>query len=564
MAEKEPFDVIVVGSGAGGGMAVHELTKAGLKVLLLEAGRHYDPVTETPMFQIPADAPLRGTSTPEKPFGFFDATVDGGWEVPGEPYTTREGSEEFLWWRSRMLGGRTNHWGRISLRFGPYDFKPYDRDGLGVNWPIAYEDLEPWYDKTEGLIGIVGDNNGLENTPDSPPEVLHPLPSPRTHELFLKRGFNAMGIPTAGIRLAVITRPHNGRAACFYATPCGRGCSIGANFQTTTVLLPPAMKTGNLTVRTNAMVYGVDKEKGLATGVSYVDKTDGSHTSVRGKVVVLAASACETARILLNSRDGEGIANGSGLVGKYIMDTVGSSTGGQFPALEGLPPRNDDGMSICHIYAPWWGYQQQARGELDFPRGYHIELGGGARMPDLGVGDYADYGDVDFGPGLRDVVRRTYGSFIHFAGRGEMIPNDDCYMEIDPDTKDRYGIPVARFNWKWSEHEIRQAAHMRKTFHEVIDRLGGKVIYGEETDGREAIAPGGSIIHEVGGVRMGDSEKNSVVNSFGQSWEVKNLFVMDGGLLPSNPDKNPTLSILALAMRGSAYLTEAARKGELS
>lgn len=464
-----------------------------------------------------------------------------------------------------MLGGRTNHWGRISLRFGEYDFKPYDRDGLGFNWPITYEDLAPWYDKAEALIGITGDSNGLENTPDSPPGILHDVPTPRAHEIFVKRGFDAMDIPTAGNHLAVLTREHNGRPACFYATPCGRGCSIKANFQSTTVLIPPAMETGNLTILTDAMVYSVDIGKdGKATGVSYIDKKTGEHKHARGKSVVLAASACETARILLNSNNGDGVANSSGTAGKYLMDTVGASSRGHFPALEGLPHRNDDGMSGAHIYVPWWGYQQQARKELDFARGYHIELGGGARMPNLGTGGYAKYADVPFGDGMRDAVRNTYGSFIGFAGRGEMIPNDDCYLEIDPDVKDSYGIPVPRFNWKWSEHEINQAAHMRRTFHEVIDRLGGTVVSGKGTDGKEAIAAGGQIIHEVGGARMGDKPNNSVVNQYGQCWDVKNLFIMDGAVLPSNPDKNPTLSIMAIAMRSAAYLAESARKGELS
>src|SRR5437867_11809466 len=189
---KQEYDVVIVGSGAGGGQAAYTLTLAGLKCVMLEAGRHYDPLKETPMFYAPHQAPLTGNGTPDKPFGFYDATVGGGWQVPGEPYVIkREGStkweeasdwkahgtnQNFMWWRPRMLGGRTNHWGRISLRMGPYDFKPKARDGLGADWPIEYADLADYYDKTEMLIGVYGDNHGLENTPDSSPGVLLPPP----------------------------------------------------------------------------------------------------------------------------------------------------------------------------------------------------------------------------------------------------------------------------------------------------------------------------------------------------------------------------------------------------
>ena len=379
---KDLYDVIVVGSGAAGGMSSYVLTQAGMKVLLLEAGRDYDPVSETAMFNLPQAAPLRGNPTPDKPYGFYDATVGGGWQVPHEPYTIAEGSD-FRWWRARMLGGRTNHWGRISLRFGPYDFKPYSRDGLGVDWPLSYDDLAPWYDKTEQLIGVTGAAHGLENTPDSPPGVHLPPPPPSPSDYFVSRGFQAMGIPVAAIRVAILTRSHNGRPPCVYATPCIRGCAIGANFQSTTVLIPPARQTGNLAVRTDALVYQVDVDpRGRAKGVSFVDRSTGQHHSAEARAVVLAASACESARILLNSKSNlfpNGLGNESGLVGRNLMDSAANTTFAQFPALEGMPPRHDDGIGgagLSHFYVPWWGYKQQAGKELGFARGYHIELGG--------------------------------------------------------------------------------------------------------------------------------------------------------------------------------------------
>ena len=563
----DTYDAIIVGSGAGGGMSAYHLTKSGLKVLMLEAGRNYDPRVETPMFNTNAEAPLRGASTPDKPFGFYDATVDGGWQVPNEPYRVAQGSEPFIWWRPRMLGGRTNHWGRIALRFGPLDFKPKSRDGLGHDWPITYDDLAPWYDKTEKLVGVSGAAaaRGLLNTPDSPPGCLMEAAPPRAFEIFYERAFKAMGIPVIPMHGAVVTGQMEGRNTCLFATPCGRGCAIGANFQSTTVLLPPAMATGNLTIRTDALVYQVDLNKdGKATGVSFVDRKTGEHHAAAAKTVILAAGSGETARILLNSKSSkfpDGLCNTHGMVGRYLMDSVGLSVSGQFPAMEGLPPTNDDGQGTQHTYVPWWGYEKQQ--ELGFPRGYHIEIGGGRRMPSMGMGGLLHDDDLSVGDELRGKLRQKFGSTIGFDGRGEMIPNDDCYCELDPTAKDKWGIPVLRFHWKWGESETGQAAHMVKTFLEVIDRLGGKPSGKVETDGKKAISKGGEMIHEIGTARMGHNDQDSVVNQYGQSWAVPNLFVMDGAVMVSSPDKNPTLSILALAWRSADNLVTLSKQGAL-
>lgn len=567
---KGEYDVIVVGSGAGGGMSSYVLTQAGMKVLMLEAGREYDPVSETPMFNLPRDAPLRGVATPDKQLGFYDATVNGGWQVPDEPYGVAEGSE-FKWWRARMLGGRTNHWGRVSLRYGPYDFKPRSHDGLGVDWPLTYDDLAPWYDRVERLIGVTGSIDGLENSPDSPEGVHLPPPPPSPSDYFVSRGFQSLGIPVAAARVAILTRGLNGRSPCFYATPCIRGCAIRANFQSTTVLIPPSRETGNLTVHTDAMVYQIDVDRmGRAEGVSFVDRQTGSHHSVRARAVVLAASSCESARILLNSKSGSfpnGLANESGLVGRNLMDSAVYATYAQFPALEAMPPRQDDGLgggSAGHIYVPWWGYRDQASNKLDFPRGYHIELLGGRKMPSASsLRILTDHCDHTHGVELRNELRRKYGSYYYFSANGEMIPNRNCYCEIDPEVKDRWGIPVLRFHWKWGEYELRQAAHMRKTFATLVERLGGTVISGGQQPRERLLAEGGAANHEVGTARMGTAPEDSAVNQFGQTWNVKNVFLMDGSIFASNSDKNPTLTILALSWRNCAYLVEEARKGNL-
>ena len=588
------YDVIVVGSGAAGGQTAYTLCLEGARVLMLEAGRRYSPQTETPMLQGHEQAPLRAGGTPDKRFGFYDATIDGGWAVPGEPYTQSADDDagRFDWWRARMLGGRTNHWGRIALRNGPYDFKPYSRDGLGFDWPIGYADLAPYYDKVERLIGVYGTAEGLENTPDSAPGCLLPPPAPLVSDRLIAQRARRLGVPVIPGHRAVLTRaldsrrtppllhPGNARAqaiiaadmrrrsACYWATPCGRGCSIRANYQSPTVHLPPALASGNLDILTDAMVSEVTLGRGgLAQGVTFIDKASGAAAQVRGRVVVLAASACETVRILLNSAapgSNDGLANSSGRVGRYLMDTVGSSLAGQVPLLEGLPPLNEDGASGGAVYSPWWLYREQHAGRLDFARGYHIEINGGRRMPGVGTLSSLEWlTGGSYGRRFKQDARRYYGSFVSFDGRGEMIPNEHSYCEIDPQVKDRWGIPVLRFHWRWSAHELGQAAHMQRTFAAIVEAMGGRVQGGPVMDGAAAIRPGGSIIHEVGGAIMGANASRSVTNRWCQTWDVKNLFITDGAVFASNADKNPTLTIMALAWRAADRILDLMRRREL-
>jgi choline dehydrogenase-like flavoprotein len=555
------WDVVIVGSGAGGGMAAHTLTRAGAQVLVLEAGPLWYSSEDSAMFQWAYDSPRRGASTHERPFGEFDACL-GGWDLDGEPYTTAPGTK-FRWWRARMLGGRTNHWGRISLRFGPYDFKHKTRDGLGDDWPIAYEDVKPYYDRVDQLIGVFGSHENLPNEPDG---LFLPPPQPRCYELLVKQAADRLKITCIPSRLSIITRSINGRPACHYCGQCYRGCKTNSNFSSPGVLLGPALTTGRLAIEPNAMAREVLTDaRGRASSVAYIDKKTGEEHEVRARAVVLAASACETSRLLLNSKSPRfphGLANSSGLVGKYLTDTTGTDLGGIIPRLADGVPHNEDGVGGMHLYMPWWLNDTK----LDFPRGYHIEVWGGRGMPSYGfMGGIQHYpGGGGYGRALKDEYRKYYGTVVGFSGRGEMIANDDSYCEIDPDVVDRWGIPVLRFHWKWSDHEIKQVKHMQETFTALIDQMGGTLLWQPSgADEDYGISTGGSIIHELGGARMGADPKRSVVNAWSQAHDVRNLFVADGSPFVSQADKNPTWTILALSMRTSQHIMELSKRGEI-
>jgi choline dehydrogenase-like flavoprotein len=470
------YDAVIIGSGAGGGMAAYTLAHAGLKVALLEAGPMYDPAKNVTQLKWPWESPRRGASTKFRNFGDFDAAY-WGWQIDGEPYTHADDTE-WHWFRGRMLGGRTNHWGRISLRFGPHDFKRRSIDGLGDNWPISYDDIKPYYDKVDRLIGVFGTNEGLENDPDG---VFLPPPRPRLHELFVKNAATQAGVRVIPSRLSILTKKINEeRGACFFCGQCNRGCQVYADFSSSSVLVKTAVATGNVDVFPNAMAREVlTGPNGLATSVSYVDKNDLQEYQVKGRTVIVAASTCETSRLLLNSkapRHSNGLANSSGVVGKYLHDSTGASMG----------------------------------------------------------------------------------------GRGEAVPREDNYCEIDPDVVDKYGIPVLRFNVKWSDHEVKQAKHMKETFKEIMHNMGAVITYGD--DGPEnsyGLEAPGKIIHEAGTARMGDDPKTSALNGWNQAHDCKNLFVVDGAAFTSQADKNITWTILALSMRASEYIVNQMKQRNL-
>ena len=555
------YDVCIIGSGAGGGTAAKVLTEGGLNVVMLEAGPKLNPEKDFKEHIWPYELAHRGADVGAKgrlQMNDEFMAPNGFWDIEGEPYTTAPGSK-FRWFRSRIEGGRTNHWGRIALRFGEADFKGHSTDGMGDDWPISYDELAPYYDKIEAYIGVFGSK---ENVPNSPDGVFQPPPKPRCTETLIKKACDHLNITCIPSRLAILTKPLNGRAPCHYCGECGRGCITASNFSSSQVMIPVAQATGRFTLIANAMarelVVGKD---GTVKEVSYIDKATHSERRVHARAFVVAASACESARLLLNSRSAlfpEGLANSSGVVGRYLTDSVGSDLGGHFPQLEKVPRHNHDGVGGMHMYMPWWRFGHKN----DFLRGYHIEFGGGPGMPGVGHFDGVCEKYEGYGASLKQQCRRSYGTTIGFSGRGEMIPNEKTYCEIDPDVVDRWGIPVLRFHWEWGENEMKMAKDMQETFRSIIEAAGGTVLKGHRPDGNH-ISEGGAIIHELGTVRMGNDPRASALNRNCQAHDVKNLFIADAAPFVTNPDKNPTLSIMALSWRTSEYLLDQAKKGEI-
>jgi choline dehydrogenase-like flavoprotein len=567
----DQYDVVIVGSGAGGGMAAKILSDAGLSVAVMEAGPDYDPAREEDRTQMrpPWESPRRGANT-QRAFGDFDAAF-GGWEIEGEPYTRAEGTQ-FDWFRSRMVGGRTNHWGRISLRFGPDDFKRGDIDGLSDSWPIGYDDVKPYYDRVDKLIGIFGSKEGIRNEPDG---FFLPPPKPRLHEMMIKRGTDKIGVPVIPSRMSILTRLVNTeRGACFFCNQCNRGCRVYGDFSSSSVLIKPAVQAGRTDLYTYAMVREVTtNDRGMATGVIFISKTDMKEYAVRARVVVLGASACESARILLNSKSKthpQGLANSSGMVGRYLHDSTGTDRMAIMPELINRDRYNEDGVGGLHVYTPWWLNDKK----LDFARGYHIEYWGGMGMPGYGFGFNMNtmrkyitdqFGNPErnggYGAGLKRDVRRLFGSTLGMSGRGESIPQYSNYCEIDPATVDQFGIPVLKFHYQWTDQEVRQAKHMHDTFEDILTNMGATLLGSKPgLESNYGLAAPGRIIHEVGTTRMGNNPNTSVLNKHSQAHDCKNLFVVDAGPFVSQADKNPTWTILALAWRASDYIVDQLKK----
>jgi choline dehydrogenase-like flavoprotein len=581
---KTMYDAIVVGSGAAGGMAAHVLTAQGLKVLLLEAGKKLDIDKELKSSQWPYEHPRRGEMPPDS-HGLTpnEYTIRQPPYAKGTPYhhvhsyvQTWGGSDysknivvderdhpytgtNYAWVRARVLGGKTNIWGRLALRLSDLDFKAKTHDGYGEDWPIAYQDIAPYYDKVDLYLGISGQKENLPHLPDS----LFQRPVKLTYsEVKLRQGLKKMNRVLTPYRAGVTTDglKHNKyRSKCYGRGACNRragGCDIHAAFDSPTGLIYPAMETGRLTLRTNAIAREilVDQRTGKASGVAFIDSESGKSFEAKAKVVVVAASTLESARLLLLSKSSahpNGIGNSSGHVGhNFCEHLMGPGVYGLVKEQVGKPRTLDDGRPGS-FYIPRFRNLSERR--PDFIRGYGFEGSSGTTMF---PGNAMD--TPGFGSAYKKQVRDYAGAFIGIGGFGEVLPRFENYMDIDPQVTDKWGVPVLRFHFKFGDNEKKMAKDMADTASEMFEAAGIEILNVD----RELLTEGWSI-HELGTARMGTDPKTSVLNQFQQSHEVKNLFVVDGSSHVSASCQNPTWTIMALAWRSCDYLADQFKKGNL-
>ncbi len=551
--KKQEYDAIVVGSGMSGGWAMKELCENGLKTLVLERGRLVehgrDYITE---HKQPWQLPHRGQVPPavaekdyyiqRKTYIFSEATRHFFINDREHPYVQ---DEPYTWIQANVVGGRSLLWARQSYRWSPMDFEANLKDGHGVDWPLRYEDLAPWYDYVEQTIGVSGQAEGLPQLPDG--QFLPPMEMNAVEKVAKARIEAAFPERTMTIgRVAVLTQPHNGRAACHYCGPCERGCSTGSYYSTQSVALPAARATGNLTLRPHSLVHGVlyDQEKDRATGVRVIDAETGESMEFYGRLLFLCASSMNTARIMLTSKSPrfpDGIANGSGALGHYLMDHhyhVGANG-----AFEGFEDRYYQGNRPNGIYIPRFRNISPETRHPDFLRGYGFQ--GAASRRGWSRGRSMRGVGAGFKETLRDPGRWTMG----LGAFGETLPRYENYCELDEDVTDAWGIPALRFHVTRDDNDLAMRKDMAATAAEMLEAAGALNVQAYD---RIEDAPGLGN-HEMGGARMGRDPRTSVLNAYNQCHEVPNLFVTDGACMTSSACQNPSLTYMALTARACDY-----------
>jgi choline dehydrogenase-like flavoprotein len=556
------YDAVIVGSGASGGWVAKELTEQGLRVLLLEAGPPRLPTRDFTEHVWPYQVKFRGFGNrqallarqpiqrlcyacDEFSHQFFVDDHENPYTFPLD--------KPFMWIRGRQVGGKTFCWARESYRYSDYEFKAASRDGYGEDWPLSYKDLEPYYDKVESFIGVSGSREGLEQMPDG--KFLPPMNLSCGGHLAREVIGKKFGWAVIPDRVANLTVVHQGRPACHYCDECQRGCCTASYFNSPSVTLPAAARTGRLTLVSDSVVSHVLTDaQGKATGVYYVERSTRAHREVRGKVVVLAASALESTRILLNSRSSrfpEGLGNSSSQLGHYLMDHFTlEGAGGLLPQFKSSQ-RQPTGTP-CGFLIPKY-VNTGSHTNKDFLRGYRFDGDGSQEL-------YAHaFGLAGFGSDWRRKVRTEIPYYFGITAQGECLPRYDNYVALDPEKKDAWGIPSLHIVASYGENEHVTAKAMRTDLMEI---LGAMKIEDPKPPG-EHISMFGKNIHECGTARMGTDPKKSVVNSFGQLHDSKNVFVTDGAVFVTQGCYEPTLTIMAISARAGDYIAGEYRRGNL-
>ncbi len=558
----EVYDALIVGSGASGGWVAKELAEAGMNVLMLEAGPPRFPARDFTEHtwpyqvryrgfgdqrQLLADQPVQRLcyACDEYSHQFFVNDNENPYTFPPD--------KPFMWIRGRQVGGKTFCWARESYRYSDYEFKAAERDGYEQNWPFSYRELEPYYDRVESFIGVSASHEGLPQMPDG--KFLPPM-NLSCGELLAKeiieKRFDWRVMPD---RVANLTVPHNGRPACHYCDECQRGCHTASYFNSPSVTLPAAARTGRFTLRSDSVVsHIVTNREGAAEGVHYIDRVSKVHREARAKIIVLAAATLESTRILLNSRSPRfpnGIGNSNGLLGHYLMDhfTV-EGAGGELASLRGSkrePIGNPCGYLIPK-YSNIDGHKNNK-----FLRGYRFD---GAATQQLYDQAFSLPG---FGQKWRESVRREIPYFFSIEAQGECLPSFGNFVELDPEKKDAWGIPVLRIHASYGENELAMAKAMRQDIGEILDAI--KV--SKPIPPSEELSIFGKNIHECGTARMGTDPKKSVLNAYNKVHGVKNVFVTDGAAFVTQGCYEPTLTIMAISVRAADYIIDSHRKGEL-
>jgi choline dehydrogenase-like flavoprotein len=564
-SRRKIYDAIVVGSGATGGWAAKVLTERGMTVLVLEAGRQLDPQKDFREHHFPYELKYRDLVSgqqyaPRQPiqsrcyaaneYGhhLFVDDIDN-------PYTTPDG-KPFWWIRGRHVGGRSVTWGRQSYRLSDYDFKAAERDGYGDSWPFSYKELEPYYDQVENFVGISGSYENLPQLPDS--KFLPPM-AMTCGERILKKSVESKFSKRNVIigRAAILTKSHQGRAACHYCGHCDRGCSTHSYYSSPGSTLPAAAKTRRMTLRPNSVVREIiiDPNTGKASGVRVVNQITKQDSEEYARVIVLCASTLESTRILLNSKSRQypdGLGASSGTLGRYLMDHMYSiSAGGVVPVLKGMEYDFSDGRANG-IYVP--RFRNIWDKHPNFIRGYGMQ-GNCSQGYSFGHAKQTP----GFGSELKKLVRENPREIPFWLGAWcEMLPRKENGVTIDPEKVDAWGIPVLRIECTHGDNERAMAKDALETIKEMVDAAGFNTLYTSSTP-----APPGFCIHEVGTARMGADPKTSVLNKWNQSWDVKNVFVTDGACFVSQGCQNPTLTMMAITARACDYIANEFKGGKL-